>query len=104
MLFYSSEVKFDAFSLQDFMKIFPLLCVYERSEIKLTWEILFVLGRDKKEKKKNQKKEKIAKLTTYSLQLFSIWRHAYLGDLGQFPTGIGIFSVVKNISVKATSA
>lgn len=60
ILFYNSEVKFDGFSLQGFMRTFPLLCIYERSEKKITCGILFALGRDKKERP--------AKSITYTLQ------------------------------------
>lgn len=58
--FYNLDVKFDGCSLQGLMRTFPLLCIYERSEIKLTCEVLFVSGRDKK--------ERLVKSTTYSLQ------------------------------------
>lgn len=60
ILFYNSEVKFDGFSLQGFMRTFPLLCIYERSEKKIICGILFALGRDRK--------ERLAKSITYSLQ------------------------------------
>lgn len=96
ILFYSLEVKFDGFSLQEFMRTFPLLCIYDRSEIKLTCGILFVLGRDKKRDLPN--------LPPTLCSVFSTQTHACLGVLGQFSTGIGIISVLKSIFVKATSA
>lgn len=94
--YFKPEVKFDGFSLQGFMRTFPLLYVYERSEIKLVCAILCIWGRERK--------ERLAKPVIYYLLWILHAENVHLWSFVQFFTRMEKFSVLGSISDKVSSA
>lgn len=77
ILFYKSEVKFDGFSLQGSMRTFPLLCIYERSEIKLTHAVLCVLSTERRRLAKSAPCSLLCILHTETCSPLRFWADLY---------------------------